>query len=972
MSEPRQNFKLHPNELFITTPLLNNILIQTTANKAIIEETSSELWYETLNGPGTLELKNKIKITGNIHYGIISNEDPDNPCEIIFPSGTKYIGTVINNEITGKGEYIFSNGSSYKGEVLNGLRHGKGIFKTNDNIIYEGDWKFGLKHGNGRLTQGNMELEGTWDKGVISGICRIKWKSGNIFEGQITENKMNGNGYMIWNDKNEKYTGQWENNLQNGLGIYIWFDNKITINKYFKDRYVGEWKDGKRDGYGIFFYSNGSIYEGYWKEDKKEGFGILNFQDRTKISGLYHNDILISDLKDPNALFNNKNNYKVKKLDNEKQLTIKGAKGRRRSFNSTNNLRSPTRLFEKKQTKIINLRHKELKKEEIKEKKENEDNKDNKNNQGSNDNSDKNVKTNNDDIKIKITIDDLSIIEHIEKDEYKKIDDLLLRNLSLITKLYIYSTWRDEIKSSELGFSTGSPSFISDTKSRSMFQQQLQIKKEQNNIKDNNNNNNILFEENIPIQNEEQKEINLKDNIYSNDLYFCLDFNNFWKFLRESGIVSPKLSLAMIDRLIFQNPENEINLFLLPEELEKLNKTDEKNHEIYNYIYQMIIHSKKIFEIKNLSQIDLSKKIISQLNKLRYPQSEYLESKEEEDKELSKNYFNYHDPKNIILFRYFYEILIRIAFLKFEEYNVSLELKLTKLLELIKAFLKSRRKAKVDSSFNSSIIDHKLKNIEGALELYIYSHHEILKNIFIDLYTNNCTDEKPYKSYDMTLTYRFFFDNIILNSEKLSEIFYDKMIYIDLISVHFKKKKITSNNLNSIEENEVFEYFESLYDYEMIFREFCELVFYISRKYFLFYDIDTKVEDIKSGLVYKEEKKTDEEEKRSKKKKKTKTIKKTDIYMLIIDEINKAKNIWIEKKEKKKFNKYFYPVLKSHKIIERNEEEKRLKIIEEQKKIEDKLRYELERKTLKEEDINIYKGDDEQKSNSDSEFSEYD
>ena len=253
MSEPRQNFKLHPNELFITTPLLNNILIQTTANKAIIEETSSELWYETLNGPGTLELKNKIKITGNIHYGIISNEDPDNPCEIIFPSGTKYIGTVLNNEITGKGEYIFSNGSSYKGEVLNGLRHGKGIFKTNDNIIYEGDWKFGLKHGNGRLTQGNMELEGTWDKGVISGICRIKWKSGNIFEGQITENKMNGNGYMIWNDKNEKYTGQWENNLQNGLGIYIWFDNKITINKYFKDRYVGEWKDGKRDGYGIFF-----------------------------------------------------------------------------------------------------------------------------------------------------------------------------------------------------------------------------------------------------------------------------------------------------------------------------------------------------------------------------------------------------------------------------------------------------------------------------------------------------------------------------------------------------------------------------------------------------------------------------------------------------------------------------------------------------------------------------------------------
>ena len=38
----------------------------------------------------------------------------------------------------------------------------------------------------------------------------------------------------------------------------------------------------------------------------------------------------------------------------------------------SDNLRSPTRLFEKKQTKIINFRHKELKKEEIKEKKYND------------------------------------------------------------------------------------------------------------------------------------------------------------------------------------------------------------------------------------------------------------------------------------------------------------------------------------------------------------------------------------------------------------------------------------------------------------------------------------------------------------------------------------------------------------------------------------------------------------------------
>jgi hypothetical protein len=430
----------------------------------------------------------------------------------------------------------------------------------------------------------------------------------------------------------------------------------------------------------------------------------------------------------------------------------------------------------------------------------------------------------------------------------------------------------------------------------------------------------------------------------------------------------------MIDRFIFKNPENRIDMFFIPEELEKLNNNNKNVDDIYNYLYQSISSSKKIFEMENKSKIDLSNKILNRLNRQRQPDSEYLQSKEELENNTFEKFFDYHEEKNIILLRYFYEILIRLAYIRFDEdQNLDIEGRLKKLLDLIKAFMKMRRKTKIDSSLTSSIIDPKLKNLDDALENFIFNHYEVLKNIFNDLFKISCNNEKIYTPYDMTITYRFFFDNIIVNSEKLTELFSDKMLYIDLISWNFKDKKITSKNSPNVEEVEMFEYFETLYDYEMIFREFCELVFYISRRYFLFYDIDTKWEDNKLGLLVKdEEKKIEEEDKKIKKKKKTKKYKNIDIYMMVLDEIINAKNILIEKKSKNKINKYYYPVLKTHKIIERNEEERRQRIQEEKRKEMDKIRFENERRTLKEEDINIYKEDDAPKSNSEEESSEFD
>ena len=208
----RPTFKIQRNEKYITSQLLTNIIESSTVSKVFLEEPSSELWYESKSGSGKTVFKNNITYEGFMKYGILHNENLEEPCTINFPDGTTYTGTVINNEITGEGKYTFVDGSIYEGSVLNGLRHGKGSFKTQNGIYYEGEWKNGLKNGKGRIVQGNMELEGEWVNDILNGKCRIHWKSGNLFDGKLRNNKMNGNGYMVWYNKNEKYTGMWKDN----------------------------------------------------------------------------------------------------------------------------------------------------------------------------------------------------------------------------------------------------------------------------------------------------------------------------------------------------------------------------------------------------------------------------------------------------------------------------------------------------------------------------------------------------------------------------------------------------------------------------------------------------------------------------------------------------------------------------------------------------------------------------------------
>ena len=895
----RPTFQIQRNEKYIVSQLFQNIIDSSTVSKAFLEEPSSELWYETKNGTGNTIFKNKITYEGFMKYGILHNENPEEPCSIQFPDGTTYTGTIINNEITGEGKYVFEDGSTYEGEVLNGLRHGKGIFKSKNGIYYEGEWKNGLKNGKGKIIQGNMELEGEWKNDILNGKCRIKWKSGNIFDGILQNNKMNGNGYLVWYNKNEKYTGMWKDNLQNGYGIYIWYDSK-NENKFFRDRYVGEWKEGKRNGYGRFYYSNGNIYEGYWKNNMKEGFGIMYYNDRSKYIGSFKNDNIYEV------------NDKKKKEDSKKK-------------NKNNN----------KDKKISRINR------------------------------------NIDEIKLNISINDIINSEIESKNKLKELDNIILRNLSLITHLYLYACGKEEIKTIDIGTSTIAAS-LSEAKPNRASRKSTRVSAE--------NSLNNLKQSELPSQQPEKKtETNIDyDNVYNNNFYFCLDFNHFWKLIRECGLINLEISLAMIDRICFQNPDNNIEMFYIPDNL--INKTDhscleEEKEIIYNYLYQKIEKSKMDFENKYRKNIKQSHSIIYGEMKNDNEKEKNTENKLENDV-----YFDCHDGKNIILLRYFYEIIIRIAHIKYNNPEMTIYAKTKKLLEEMKLFLKTKVKSgNIDNIQMASILmlDPKLKNIELTFAKFMSEYKLILFDIFNELYESSCDNENIYNSNDKTITYRFFYDNIISNSEPLLKIFEEKLEYIDIISIYIKDKKVNSYNYSTVSkiysEDEIMEYADNLLDNEMIFYEFCELIFFISRKYFIFYGLNKddemntintnnksqsmKTRRTKNLMSSRKNINVEPEEKENVENKvnnEAKEAKEIDNYKIIINLIIKEKDNLVNRDKYSEVNKYNYPILKTHQMIKKQIEDEIKRKIEEERREKERQRYTHERNLFKEEDVNVF------------------
>ena len=193
-----------------------------------------------------------------------------------------------------------------------------------------------------------------------------------------------------------------------------------------------------------------------------------------------------------------------------------------------------------------------------------------------------------------------------------------------------------------------------------------------------------------------------------------------------------------------------------------------------------------------------------------------------------------------------------------------------------------------------------------------------------------------------------------------------------------KDKKVNSYNYSSVSkiynEYELLDYIDNLLDNEMIFYEFCELIFFISRKYFIFYGINKEEEmntintnnksqstRTRRNKNFMSSKKTinlesegEKENNENKLNNEIKDNKDMDNYKIIINYIINEKDKLIQRDKYSRSNKYNYPILKTHQMIKKHIEDEIQRKIEEERKERERKRFTHERNLFKEEDVNVY------------------
>lgn len=199
-------------------------------------------------------------------------------------SNGRYEGDLEGGVKTGKGTFTGSNGLKYEGSFKNGRYHGKGTLIEADKSKYIGNWLDGVRHGEGEqfLADGEM-YRGNWYYGDKHGDFYIKFsksnKDLNFYRGDISMNKITGNGYLNFRD-GTIYEGSFQNGSFEGKGTMTWENG---------NRYSGDYSDGKRHGKGIFNFHNGNQYRGEWYEGVQHGYGWLIYPDGSKLKGQWSN-----------------------------------------------------------------------------------------------------------------------------------------------------------------------------------------------------------------------------------------------------------------------------------------------------------------------------------------------------------------------------------------------------------------------------------------------------------------------------------------------------------------------------------------------------------------------------------------------------------------------------------------------------------------------------------------------------------
>ena len=151
------------------------------------------------------------------------------------PNSTK-IGQGRNTRFSGWGRVIKKNGQVFEGKFDNNILSGKGIYKFKD-TLYVGTFEKGIRQGKGVLITDKFKYNGQFNGGKIDGYGKIVFLDSNVpeceYEGTFRQNNIEGNGIMKWKNGN-MYQGEIKNGKMNGRGRFIPKDG-IPIDAVFKD-----------------------------------------------------------------------------------------------------------------------------------------------------------------------------------------------------------------------------------------------------------------------------------------------------------------------------------------------------------------------------------------------------------------------------------------------------------------------------------------------------------------------------------------------------------------------------------------------------------------------------------------------------------------------------------------------------------------------------------------------------------------
>ena len=243
-------------------------------------------------------------LSKNIYFGRILTNLSEELNKIEYEEDNILYGNIapIKIFIKNKGDIQYYQGSfNSKGET-----HGKGIWIKNNNIYY-GNFSNDKFNGNGLYinSKGNYYF-GEWKNNKIEGKGEIIIDGIESYKGNFKENKKNGKG--VENYKNyDVYIGDFKENQKNETGKYIFSNGDIYKGDFINSKiegegkikfndgkiYEGNFKNGKINGKGELNYNNGIKFKGEFKENKKEGIGEYNWPNGMAFKGKWKNDIPI-------------------------------------------------------------------------------------------------------------------------------------------------------------------------------------------------------------------------------------------------------------------------------------------------------------------------------------------------------------------------------------------------------------------------------------------------------------------------------------------------------------------------------------------------------------------------------------------------------------------------------------------------------------------------------------------------------